>query len=85
MSRSGIKLLKSAADAAEALGELPPHHDAIVGALALCVSRMLRTSPDDEADNLAIIARLAARQKLRDRINERFGATLRYLAGKEAP
>lgn len=58
---SGIKLLKSASDAANQLGELPPHTDAIVSGLAYVILLILRSSPDDHAELIHIVGRLAAR------------------------
>lgn len=58
---SGITLLERAAKAAKDRGDLSSHADLIISMLALSIIGIIRTSPDDEAERLAQIARAARR------------------------
>ena len=60
-SGSGISLLERAALVAREHGEIPARADAIIGMLALSVIGIIKTSPGDEAERLAQIARAAIR------------------------
>lgn len=58
---AGISLLERAALVAREHGELPAHADAVIGMLALSIIGIIKTSPGDEAERLAQIARAAIR------------------------
>ena len=58
---TGVPQLERAALVARQFHPLPDHADAIIGALALAIIQIINSSPDDQAENLAQIARLARR------------------------
>ena len=58
---SGTALLERAALVCREHGDLPDHAQAIIGMLALSIIRIVKTSPDDEAEQLALIAKAALR------------------------
>ena len=57
---SALALMQRAMGAVEAT-PLPDRTDAIVGQLALLIIQVVKTSPDDQAENAAQIAKVMAR------------------------
>ena len=57
----GLTLLQRACVVIEELG-LPDHSDACVAALALAIMQIARTSPEDTAETVAVLARMMARR-----------------------
>lgn len=60
-SMMGRTLLERALCVMDELG-VPDHSDACISALALAIMAMVRTSPEDQAEQVAVIARMMARR-----------------------